>query len=145
MGTYAFKTIPLTYTINKAKIISFEETQELDFGKIVSAATTKTLTVNPQNDTISGSAMYMERAHRGIFKIKGDPNTQFTISPIAETILMSPGGTATSGLPMQFETYSGQIIGDSGEDNVYVGGTLTIPSHSQAGTYSSTYSITVNY
>lgn len=138
-----FANLPFTYTLGETKSISLREIQPLDFGELISPETAASYSVNPQTGIGSGTAQQHASPKLGIFRVNGDANTPYQINPVSEVRLEND--TRTQTLAATLATISNARLNATGEDSVYVGGTLTIPSHSQAGTYSSTYSITVNY
>lgn len=134
--------------------------QLLNFGYVTPTSIDGTVTVTTQDTRIAtgGALVSPGSFSRASFKIQGAPGSVYSIhTPNSQIFSSSEAGlhpTLVSSLVVNnFITYSvnksaqsvlGQLSG-TGEDNVYLGGMLTVPANAAPGIYSGLVPITVSY
>lgn len=132
------------------------KSQDLDFGRIAPSLTTAgTVKVNRGgnfNSVCSTELTCLEPGNRARFKVVGDPNRYYTISDPG-SILIDNG----SGYSMVVDTFFGagsgndtewrgwQKLRSSGLARFNVGAILHVNPNQQPGTYTGSFTITVEY
>ena len=136
----------------KAKTLSplaIVSTQDLDFGTILPGAAAGTVTINPNsgNRSVSGGATAAGGTpQRAEFVAVGNPNAQaVSILDPGLTLANGSGGTMTASLTLGGGGPGTFNFPGTGVRNFRVGGTLNVGANQQDGTYTGTFSLTVNY
>lgn len=133
----------------------------LNFGYIIPSASGGTVVVTPQKQrTTTGGVQVTSAAFdRATFKIRGAANRSYNIhTPNSALFTVSDPAPGSEGLRRsltvdQFVTYSVNqgaggttgSLGTNGEDTIYLGATLHVPSDAAPGVYSGLVEITVSY
>lgn len=132
--------------------IEISKTTDLHFGTMVSTASEGTCTVSATSNerTQDGGVTLLTQTptfSRAEFSVGGDANATYSITlPADETISISDGDGHS--LSVDNFTHSAGVtptLDESGEDDFFVGATLTVQASSTAGTYTGNFSITVAY
>ena len=126
--------------VNVVWPLTITETAALDFGKIVSPAANCTAVVNTNGSSGGSCSTLAGTAAPGSFQVSGFAGTtvNYSVSPSTlggmtlDTFTMSPSGGSAA-------------LDGSGQLNITVGATLHVPANKTPGTYTGTYTITVNY
>lgn len=132
--------------------------QPLYFGRLTPTGG-GTVTVSIDNTrTIQGGVHVDNDFMRGAFMVKGTPNNIYAISTPNEQTFVSDETSSDPSLintlivnafqvlSMRGATNNGSGSLDSnGEDQVYVGGTITVPDNAVPGVYSGLVQLTVSY
>ncbi len=147
----------------KAAIIeplSLINTADLDFGTLISGATSGTVTINPSTNartSAGGVTPVGGGAHRATFQGAARIGLIVTINGSNTATLTRVGGGAPPMTANLTRTYGSgftvvtlPIFGTvtiiaTGLQTYYVGGTLNIPANQPDGDYSGTFNLTVNY
>lgn len=128
----------------------------LHFGIINSASGTGSLTVSPQNTlTVQGNITVPTTGknsfQHAVVDITGSPNTSYHIHLPDQLQFTKEGSASVSGVTTlnvtDFTSYSinaGQLD-NTGNDTIYVGGTLMVPSTTASGSYSGEVPVTLSY
>ena len=120
----------------------------LNFGNIVASGAGGTVTVDP-----TGAATYSGVSapsapgtiYAAGFSVTGAPNLTYAITlPVSATLTGSVSGTMTLGTFTSSPSATGTLDG-SDTQALTVGATLTVGAGQAAGTYSGTFSVTVDY
>lgn len=146
------QTETFTISVTLIKTISVSETVPLRFGTITTTgAGSAIVTIAPQtgNRTVTsgGTNITLDTADPGTaatFAITGQKNQSVTVSLPASTTLTGPGTTMTVNA---FTMYPASNIKFDSNGNLTqkVGASLNINPSQMAGTYTGTYSISINY
>lgn len=148
----ATATIPITLTLwNTLSIIPVNT---LNFGAIERITGNSVVRINAQNSTrnvvsgvsgvnlISGSPA----PTAGSFTIAGEPNVNVSIAlPTSITISRSGGGSMTVNNFVGYPSSTLTNLDGSGNLTLSVGADLNIGTNQTSGTYTGTYTVTVNY
>lgn len=121
----------------------------MDFGQF-SAPTSATETITMATDgsmTTSGTEIHLFSpiGTAGAFTITGEPGKLVAVSLGAATVQLSDGGTNTMDLSPALSTLAAALDGTTGQAALSVGGDLDVVAGQAAGSYSGTYTVTVNY
>ena len=127
--------------------ISIAKTTDMSFGTIASSATAGTVVLDYSNGTTvtGGVHKFTGTTTTAQFTVTGDSNKTFSISyPETLTLTGSVSGTLSVAVTSDLGA-TGTLV--SGSKVINVGGTLTVPANTVAGTYSNTQDlkVTVNY
>jgi len=132
------------------------KTDDLDFGTLISGPTGGTVTINPLTNgrgAIGGATLVGNDGRRAVFQGTGGIFL-ITVSGSTSATLTRAGGGApamTATLVRAASTSGGGIallggtLLPSGVQTYYIGGTLNVPANQPAGSYSGTFTLTVNY
>lgn len=122
-----------------------QERDEMNFGIIAPDPAGDQITLNTNNtiDTVN-SSQSLGGQQFGRFRITGTPNSIVTYSFSSGDFLSGPGadmpfGNYTTNRPASF------ALNNNGRKQIRIGATLTVGPNQVAGTYSGSYTITVNY
>ena len=133
--------------------ISLLRGAQLEFGKLAVLAGGGTVSISADGlNTVTKSTdvTLVPGVNRtaATYTVKGNINSNYSISAPASIIVTN--GTkfmtiVTSVLSASTTSSVGGTLNASGSDNFYIGGTLTIDPGQDAGSYSKTFDVTVNY
>ena len=125
--------------------LGLTEQSALDFGQIGIAKTGGTVVLAPTG-ALSGSAGYSFAggAAAGSFQIAGQPSTPVTISFSSGNLLTGPGPALALG-GFTHNAGTAPALDSSGHLVLAVGATLAIGVNQPLGSYSGSYTVTVNY
>jgi hypothetical protein len=121
---------------NFAAPIAIVNNSALNFGSIVAGSATKI--VPP------GSS---ENASNASFRVTGDANTAYTIS-LPSTITLLKNGTGPESITVNALNSNPTVTGtiqSNGRQNLYVGGSLSVPMATNRGNYTGTFTVDVVY
>ena len=125
--------------------LSISETTSLNFGSVVSPASQETVVILSSvgaTATSSGATLFNTSAV-GVFAVTGEPSTAYH-SHITSTNITFTSGSDTMSCVLTYSPTS-NTLDSSGDDTVFVGGTLTVGASQAVGSYTSTFEITVHY
>lgn len=132
----------------------------LDFGHITPGVSGGSVTVTPNNTrSVSGSVQVGgEPFHRATFKVEGAPGKSYSIhtpsSQVFVTSAANSNASLTNSLTVSgFTVYSvgagtssgSGTLNGSGQDDVFLGGTIIVPANAVPGVYSGLVPLTVSY
>lgn len=142
----AFLVTPTSWA---QQIITIENTQALSFGSFV-AGSGGFVTVSPNGYRSAGGGVILIPSSQGAaaqFTVSGDPNATYTIQlPGNDFVrLTGPGTDMFINDFISNPSGVGGQLGAGGSQALSVGGTLNVGSDQAAGSYSGTFSVTVNY
>lgn len=129
--------------------LALENTQILDFGKIVRSGVAGTVVINNAGErSFTGGASEFKNDQdftHAIFAVTGENNATFNITlPTSDVTLTLDGGTETMKINNFTNSTSG-TLNSTGTTQFNVGGTLNVSANQAAGLYEGTYSVTVAY
>ncbi len=122
--------------------IVISEGRNLDFGKIDKPSTgsaTYTISADGASLTDNGDGSFISGAENGQYNFMGTNGQQATIGATAGLC------TAGSGLELSALTLTAGPTVMLDQENVGLGGTLTVPAATVAGAYTCAYTLTANY
>jgi hypothetical protein len=126
---------------------SIEKILDLNFGNIVIASTSGTMTINPQNNfpsyTGGVSPLPSERT-RAEFLVKGKANMYFSVSINTSSITLQNTGNSGQTLTLSLSNYTTGRFNSTGNGYLYIGGTLDIGANQPSGSYQGTFTVTLN-
>jgi len=124
--------------------ISLHKDADLNFGSIVPSGDAGTVTVNSESRSNTGGVSFVNQSSSwsaAHYTVAGEPTFTYNIS-FDGSFNISDGthdmGVSTSGP-------SSGTLDASGNDNFYIGGTLSVPANATPGTYTATFNTTVAY
>jgi len=123
--------------------LTLTQTQGLDFGTITSGGSSGTVAIDATGARTVASGVGSVAADVGkqaIFTVTGDTNNAINV-----VVGSSITGFSTSGITGTTATGTLPTALSSGSATFDVGGALTIPASTAAGSYSGTYTVSVNY
>lgn len=141
-------TATATATANITNIITVRTINGMFFGDISSGAEAGTLALSPGGVRTTTGGVNVNRAIAGspaTFDIQGAPNATYVVTFPAAVIMTN--GSPNSMVIDKFTSLpeGGGVIDASGQQTLYVGGTLNVKSNQAFGTYSGEMAITVDY
>ncbi|HEV7572869.1 MAG TPA: DUF4402 domain-containing protein [Thermoanaerobaculia bacterium] len=125
--------------------IAITKTADLNFGTIISGST-GTVTVSPAGvETAIGATVLNPNPNVSAaqFNVTGEPSTVYTIT-LPGTITITNGAQTMSVGGFQSTPASG-VLSAGGSQALQVGATLNVGTNQAVGSYSGTFSVTVNY
>ncbi len=143
--------LPVTLTLwNSLKV---NETTPLFFGVLEVNSGASVVRLNAQTgqrSVVSGSGNVnlapSQSSTAGKFKVSGQPNTTLTVAlPTSIVLNGNKGGTITVNNFTGYPSSSQLTLDASGDGSLNVGADLNIGTSQLSGTYSGTYSVTINY
>ena len=126
--------------------ISVSENTSLAFGTILAGASQSTIVVSTAGARSVGSGdatLLGGTPAAAAFDVTGEGSTSYSVSFTAGTLTRA-GGSET----MTVDTFtddSGGSIAGGGSDSFNVGATLTVAANQTAGSYTGTYTVSVDY
>ncbi len=143
--------LPITLTLwNSLKV---NETTPLSFGALDVNSGASVVRLNAQTgqrSIVSGGGNVAfsagQSSSAGRFKISGQPSTTVSVALPSSIILTgNQGGTLTVNNFTGYPSSTQVTLDASGDANLNVGADLNIGASQLSGTYSGTYSVTINY
>ena len=136
-----------TATANITSTITVSTINGLFFGDISSGAVAGTLILSPGGIRTTTGGVTVNTAVAGspaTFDVQGTPNATYSISLPAAVVMTD--GTST----MVIDNFTSSpvttgVIGASGQQTLFVGGTLNVSSNQPFGSYTGSLSVTVDY
>ena len=124
--------------------IAIANTTDLAFGSVVSSGSADTVIVSPAGArTCGGTLTCTNTVTAGAFDVTGGTGETYTISLPASATVTSGGDTMTVDTFVSTPTPTGTLTG--GAETLLVGATLQVSASQANGSYTGTYSVTVNY
>ena len=126
---------------------SIEKILDLNFGNIVIASTSGTMTINPQDNFPSntgGVSPLPSARTRAEFLVKGKANMYFSVSINTSSITLQNTGNSGQKLTLSLSNYTTGRFNNIGVAYLYVGGTLNIGANQPSGSYQGTFTVTLN-
>ena len=124
--------------------IAIANTTDLAFGSVVSSGSADTVVVSPAGArTCGGTLTCTNSVTAGAFDVTGGTGETYTISLPASTTVISGGDNMTVDTFVSTPTPTGTLTG--GAETLLVGATLQVAASQPNGSYTGTYSVTVNY
>ncbi|MEX0604489.1 MAG: DUF4402 domain-containing protein [Marinobacter sp.] len=129
--------------------IAIENVQSLSFGNFV-AGTGGSVTISTSGNRNAGGGVILIPSAQGTaaqFTVSGDPDATYTIQLPGNDFVSLTG----PGIDMPVNNFTsspsgvGGQLGAGGSQDMSVGGTLSVGSDQAPGSYSGTFSVTVNY
>lgn len=143
--TTTSRTTTATATVRKA--LSISKTSDLAFGAVRAPDSgSGTVTVDPSTGQRSGTLVLIPglSSTAAAYTATGQASTAITISvPPSAPMTSAGGGTLTATL--NSSKSGAQTLSSGGTISWGVGGTVTIPSGTAAGSYSGPFTVTVSY
>lgn len=130
-----------TATIRAA--ITATQDQQMSFGTVSAAASSAVVTLSSAG-TRTSTLSYYGTAAPGIFTITAEPSTALSIS-FSNGTLTSSSNTMTVSNFTSTSNPASYTTDSSGNLTLNVGADLSVGSNQPSGTYSGTYSVTLNY
>jgi hypothetical protein len=138
--------------------IAINQTTPLSFGRFSTPGTAGSVTIAATVGgarTVSGGTVLVTTGgptalgNSGVCAVNGEPNLIYTVSALTATALTRTGGGGVD-MPLAIVTSPAAgsatgLLDASGAQTLYVGGTLTVAGTQTPGTYTGTYSVTVEY
>ncbi len=125
--------------------ISISAGGDMDFGTMVPTGTAGTVTVTPAGARSSVDVdLFGGFPAAASFDVTGEKDSNYSITFPSSATLTSGGNTMTIDTFIDDAGASPQLSG-SGSDTFNVGATLNVGATQASGTYSGTFSVTVNY
>lgn len=134
--------LPIHLTLNNQALF-ITNTGDLNFGTIMSLNTPQSVTISPENGATSGAININSERTRGTFLISGPANKSYNIV-VPTSVNITYGGNSMTADLTSYPATAGQL-NNSGQDTLYIGGTLNIGSSQPAGEYTGTYTINIQY
>lgn len=129
-----------------AQPIAVTEAQQLNFGRVVPSGTSGTVTIATDGSrSISGGVSTLGgTVQAGTFDVTGEGSAEYSVS-LPASISLSDG----SGNSMTVDSFNDNAGSppslSGGSDSFSVGAALSVGANQTPGSYSGTYTVTVNY
>lgn len=141
-------TATATATANITRTMTVRTINGLFFGDLSSSPEAGTLALSPGGIRTTTGGVTVNRVIKGspaAFDIQGDPNATYSITFPAAIIMTN--GSPNSMVVDKFISSPeiAGVIDASGQQTLYVGGTLNVNSRQAFGTYSGEFDVTVDY
>ena len=124
-------------------------TQPLAFGSIVAAsAGSVTVAVNPSGRTASGGVVLLPSGtwSAASFTVTGDPSATYAITlPANDLVALTSGANSMAVNNFTSSPGSTGQLGGGGSQTLMVGATLSVANNQATGSYSGSFTVTVNY
>ncbi len=125
--------------------ISISSSGDMDFGTMITTGTAGTVTVTPAGARSSVNVDLLGGFPAAAsFDVTGDGNANYSITLPSSATLSSGGNTMTVDTFTDDAGASPKLL-PGGSETFNVGATLSVGAAQAAGTYSGTFSVTVNY
>jgi hypothetical protein len=139
----------LAVSASTAAEISIQNTQGLSFGSFV-AGSGGTVTVSPSDTRSAGGGVMLMSLSAGAaarFTVSGDALATYTIQLPGNNFvkLTGPGAEMAVNDFTSSPSGAGGDLGLTGSQTLTVGATLSVGSGQASGSYSGTFTVTVNY
>jgi len=146
LGTSAVKADSVTATANAAiaTALVLTEGTQMSFGKVAAGASAGSVLLAAAGGTTDTNVTRLSgvTAAAGAFTLAGENSATYAVTLPASTSLTGPGTAMT--VNAFTDNASGSLDG-SGAGAFNIGATLAVGASQAAGTYSGSYSVTVNY
>ena len=143
VATLIFPLFCIISRTSFATVTSAAVETPLNFGTIMSLNTPQSITISPQNGAVSGATSINSERTRGTFSVNGPANKSYNVV-VPTSVNISNGGNSMTANLTSYPATTGQL-NNSGQDTLYIGGTLNIGSSQPAGDYTGTYTINIQY
>ncbi|MFT5400815.1 MAG: hypothetical protein ACI8XW_003626 [Gammaproteobacteria bacterium] len=141
-------TSTATVTANIVRPISMSTQNGMEFNDVESENSAGTVVLSPNGSRIATGGIGIKSSKGGepaTFKVEGEPNAVYTISlPPSVVMTDSVGNTM---IVDNFTSLPAAIgsLDTTGQQTLYVGGTLNVKKHQEYGPYSGAMSVTIQY
>ena len=141
-------TATTTATAKITSTMTVRTASSLFFGELSSSAEAGTLALSPAGVRTTTGGVTVNSAVAGTpaaFDVQGDPNATYSVSFPAAVIMTngSPNTMVIEKFISSPETIG--VLDPSGQQTLFVGGTLNVDSNQAFGTYTGELTITVDY
>lgn len=144
-------TVLLPVSVRFWRTLTVAEQTQLNFGAIEMRTGAAVIKLDPQTGIrsfVSGSGnvnlVTSPTPTAGVFNITGEPNVSVTVTlPSSITLTGSTGGTMT--VNTFTKSVASPTLNSSGQLSLGIGANLNINASQTAGTYTGTYTLTINY
>lgn len=150
LGGTVSVNLPVMLTLWES--LKMNERTPLFFGVLEVGAGAAVIRLNAQNgqrSIVSGSNVILstgQTSTAGQFKVSGQANTTLSVSlPSSVVLTGNKGGSMTLNNFTGYPSSTQLVLDASGDGYLNVGADLNIGASQPSGTYSGTYSVTVNY
>ncbi len=150
--------VTATATATVVERLTITNTQPLSFGFIAPAGGgSVTVTAGGQRQVGGGVDVQGNDFHHAAFDVQGTPGKIYTIHLPASQLFVAPIGSADPAFASELLVHnfvtssvnqgSGTAgkLDNSGQDTVYLGGTIEVPANAVPGVYSGVVPLTVSY
>ena len=126
--------------------IAVSETTSLNFGHLSPSSFSGTLTVSTSGTTTSTNITELPgvAVSQGVFSVTGDGGAAFGIT-LPRSATLSNGANTMTVNGFNHDAGAAPSLGGGGSREVNVGATLNVGANQAGGSYTGSYSITVNY
>lgn len=126
--------------------VTVTKIDDLNFGKIIAGSSASSVILGPSGQFRCGNGLTCLDTHSAArFNVAGTPGQTVSIQADDQITLSSPGG-ARMPVSLELSAKSMKLSAGGGSSNVVtVGGTLTVAAYQAEGTYTGTFSVTVDY
>lgn len=133
--------------IVEERAITLEQLAGLDFGTVLAFGRNGFVTVSTSGTTSASGAFSSLPGAPAQFRVTGVPNAPYTVTlPANDSVTVTNGSESMTIDNFNRTAGSSQLLLDgAGEDNFAVGARLNTNSRQPGGTYTGTYSISVDY
>jgi len=123
-------------------------TAAMDLGSF-SAGTGGTVTLTPDGSggsiSVDSGMIHFGGQQEAVFTVTGAASTSYTFSVASGGALSGPSGSGTLTMTPTYSHNAASALDGSGADVVEVGASVVVSSNQEPGTYSGTFTVTVNY
>ena len=140
-GSASAQSVNATGNATILQALTLTEDVELDFGRILAALASGTVTVTQAGAQSCVTVTCFNDAVAADFTVTGTAGETLDVTADANYLLTGPGTdmSATTDAPLTV------VIGGGGSSTFNVGGQLTVGASQAAGDYSGTYNVSVAY
>ncbi len=143
IGASATGTGSATATVLAPIVVTHTPGAALKFGKFTAGAGGAVVVSPAGSASVTGDVALVlgSSSAADSFLVEGDPNRGFAI-------LTAAGNVSFAGVSLAFTTLPSAATGNldaAGAASFTIGGTLSVPANAAPGSYTGTYSVTVNY
>lgn len=120
------------------------QNSQINFGSFTPpTGATGSITINPTTGGVSTSNVnVISSAIRGVYSVTGEGNQSYSYSMSPQIVTLSSG---ISTMLLDIGTGGSSSLSAGGSSTFYLGGTLTVGINQSSGTYSGSFTITVDY
>ena len=131
-------------TVKILSALAVSKATDLNFGKVVAAATGSTVAVGEDGARICGASLTCYgTTSAGMFNIAGSDGETVSVSIDNGTVTLSDGASHIMSAAVSTTTSSVVLTGGAG--SFKVSGQLTVGANQVGGTYAGQYNVSVNY
>ena len=126
--------------------VSVSETTALSFGNIAATSVGGTLAVSTNGTTtaININEMAGTPVSEGVFEVTGDGGASFSVT-LPSSATLSSGGNSMTVNNFNHDGGVSPAIAGGGSRDLSIGATLNVGANQEPGSYSGSFTITVNY